>query len=155
MRAMDGLNASSPAPATGRGVPPETGILHKLRRPPMAEENTISAPSGVQAGVPPVLRKVSCLGSPPEMPITNKSPRLPPALPRTNATFMPSGEKAGSQSISCSGGDVNGRTVESARESKLIRARTPSPAGSENNRDFPSGDQSRRLHSVRMLSGPG
>ena len=141
---MDGLKDIPPTPATGSGVPPEAEMRHKVLEPPRWEENTISLPSSVQTGDVLELSKVSRLGSPPVAGITNKSLPRPPTLPRAKATLKPSGEKEGSSSTSSGMGDVSGRVVKSASESKAIRERMSFALRSENAKTLPSGDQSQR-----------
>src|ERR1700727_1825219 len=112
--------AISPTPEMGLAGPPETGTRHKVRRPPLVEENTISPPSGVQAGVVQELSKVSCLGTPPDTGTTNTSPKLPEIGQRMKATCDPSGENAASRSPCWSGAIVNCLLVKSLSESKTI-----------------------------------
>src|SRR5260370_36551453 len=104
--------ASAPAPTTGLGFPPEAETRHRLGRPPRAEENTISRPSGVQVGPPSiqVLSMVSRSGAPPVAGMTYRSDTTPATIARMKATLEPSGEKAGAKSSSWPEGDVSRRT---------------------------------------------
>src|SRR5215471_5231966 len=99
---MEGPWAFPPTPTIGRGVPPETDTRHRLARPPRADENTISRPSGVQVGASNihVLSCVKRFGSPPEVGTTYTSDTTPGVIPRTKAMVDPSGENAGLQSSS-------------------------------------------------------
>src|SRR5215475_770541 len=98
-REIEGSEANT-TPVTGKGVPPEAGMRHKLWSPLREEENTISRPSGVHAEGPYIglLSKVKRLIAPPAAGTTNRSAAIPTTLPRMNATIAPSGEKTGAKS---------------------------------------------------------
>src|SRR5438128_12297371 len=110
---MDGDPAFTPTPASGRGVPPEADVRHKLERPPRHESKTMSRPSGVQVA-PNIgrLSKVSRLGSPPVVGTRNRSATIAPFPARMKATVEP-GENTGRKSNWRCGGDVRCLVVES------------------------------------------
>jgi hypothetical protein len=102
----------------------------------------ISRLSGVRANGPSIRRlsDVNRFASPPAAGTTYKSSTIPGPADRTKAMNLPSGEKAGHQSLYSGGGDVSGSREEFCNETRVIVGRFSAAESELTARYLPSGD---------------
>src|SRR5690348_2707142 len=97
------------------------------------------------------LSKVSRCACPPPIPTTYTSLVTPATVPRTNATYLPSGEKEGSRSRYSSGGKVSWRALELDKDNSAMAELVLPGTVWGNARSLPSGDQVSHGYCTRSM----